>query len=54
MSALRWRYALLLLLFLPLLLLGGEYLMHLLQVVVARATYPFELEWMEGGMLQQV
>lgn len=40
--------------YVPLLLLGAESLIHLLQVVVARIDYPYELEWMEGGMLHQV
>ncbi len=46
----RWRF----LLCLPLLLLGSEYFIHLVQVIVHRVAYPFELEWMEGGVLQQV
>ncbi|HNL92174.1 MAG TPA: hypothetical protein PKH01_04670 [Pseudomonadales bacterium] len=46
----RWHY----LLCLPLLLLGGEAFFHLVQVIAQRAAYPFELEWMEGGVLQQV
>lgn len=46
----RWRY----LLCLPLLLLGGEAFFHLVQIISQRAAYPFELEWMEGGVLQQV
>ncbi len=40
--------------YLPLLLLGAEALLHLLQVVIGRIHYPYELEWMEGGMLHQV
>jgi hypothetical protein len=40
--------------YVPLLLLGAEALLHLLQVVTARIHYPYELEWMEGGMLHQV
>jgi len=40
--------------YLPLLLLGAEALLHLLQVVAGRIHYPYELEWMEGGMLHQV
>lgn len=40
--------------YLPLLLLGAESFSHLLQVVVSRIRYPYELEWMEGGMLHQV
>jgi hypothetical protein len=46
----RWHY----LLCLPLLLLGGEAFFHLVQVIAQRAAYPFELEWMEGGVLLQV
>ena len=40
--------------YLPLLLLGAEALLHLLQVIIGRIHYPYELEWMEGGMLHQV
>jgi hypothetical protein len=40
--------------YLPLCFLGGEALLHLLQVVAGRIDYPYELEWMEGGMLHQV
>ncbi|HSC76251.1 MAG TPA: glycosyltransferase family 39 protein [Pseudomonadales bacterium] len=40
--------------YLPLLLLGAEALLHLLQVIAGRIHYPYELEWMEGGMLHQV
>jgi len=46
----RWHY----LLCLPLLFLGGESFFNLVQVISQRAAYPFELEWMEGGVLQQV
>lgn len=46
----RWHY----LLCLPLLFFGGEAFFHLVQVISQRAAYPFELEWMEGGVLQQV
>jgi hypothetical protein len=46
----RWHY----LLCLPLLFFGGEAFFNLVQVISQRAAYPFELEWMEGGVLQQV
>ncbi len=46
----RWRY----LLCLPLLFFGGEALFYLVHIISQRAAYPFELEWMEGGVLQQV
>lgn len=42
------------LIYLPLLLIGAEAVLHLLQVVFTRIQSPYELEWMEGAMLQQV
>lgn len=40
--------------FAPLLLLGAEAFVHLLQVIAGRVGSLYELEWMEGAMLQQV
>lgn len=40
--------------FAPLLLLGAVTFLHVLQVMYGRVAYPYELEWMEGGMLHQV
>ena len=34
--------------------LAGGYLIVLLAMVVMRVRYPFELEWIEGGMVQHV
>ncbi len=50
MTKSHWR----ILLCLPLLLLGGEFFLHLVQIITQRIAYPFELEWMEGGVLHQV
>ncbi len=41
-------------LFALLLLLGADALLACLRVVTQRISYPYELEWMEGGVLQQV
>lgn len=45
-----WRFGF----YLPLLLLGGEFFLNTMQVIASRIHYPFELEWIEGGILQQV
>lgn len=42
------------LLYAPLLLLGAEAFLHLLQVFAGRIGYLYELEWMEGAMLHPV
>ena len=42
------------LLYAPLLLLGAQSVWAFLWVTTQRLDYPYELEWMEGGVLQQV